>query len=344
MKMRSLVLLVLSAFSASAAEPGGSLAATLRPDGRRTVSVTVAGAARALPDGSSAVRGSATTEDGRHVLFTHNLARYHLPATQMDRGWMNTAALSVFDAKTGRRLNTVLLDDPLVGAANPWGVAANEKWIAVAHAGTHEVSLIPRTPFFGKLVAYAGEASGDLGFMRAVGRRRIALKGKGPREVRFRPDGKLEVRLHFAEVTAVVEPETGAVSERELPEGISAAVRADPVRRGEHFFNDATVCFQNWQSCASCHPDGTTDGLTWDFPHSGGGLGHPERTPDLTKLRRFLPHRTRKDDFHILLYDASAEIGAAVDAYVRSLMPSPVPMDGFAPGVDCPDKMKSRHD
>jgi len=313
---------LLSVFVAgfcSAAERAESLIAAVRPDGTRSVSVTVAGRARNLPDGSSAVRGSATTEDGRYVLYTHNLARYHLPATQMDRGWMNAAALSVFDASDGRRINTVLLDDPLVGAANPWGVAVNASWIAVAHAGTHELSLIPRAAFFEKLLGLTGAASGDLGFMRAVGRKRIPLRGKGPRDVRFRPDGKLDVALHFAEVTAVVDPASGAVDEPNLLEGLSADVRTNIVRRGECYFSDATVCFQNWQSCASCHPDGLTDGLTWDFPFSGGGLGHPEPTPDLSKPRTYQSRRTRRDDFHILLYEASKEIGGAVDAYVRSL-------------------------
>jgi len=295
------------------------LIASVRPNGTRTVCVTVAGRSTPLPDGSSSVRGSATTEDGAYAFFTHNLARYHLPATQMDRGWMNTAALSVFDAKSGHRVNTVLLDDPNEGAANPWGVAVNARWIAVAHAGTHEISLIPRAAFFERLLVRRDDATGDLGFMRAVGRTRIGLKGKGPREVTFRPDGKLAVKLRFAEATAVVDPETGAVDEPDLPGGLSPAVAADPVRRGEHSFNDATVCYQKWQSCASCHPDGRTDGLTWDFPFSGGGPGNPEPTPDLTKLRRLMPQRTRRSDFHILLHDASKETGDAVDAYVRSL-------------------------
>lgn len=314
--MTASLVLCLATASAAVASPSASL----RSDGARTVEVTVAGRTTALPDGSSAVRGRAMTADGKHVLVTHNLARYHLPATQMDRGWMNTAALSVFDAASGRRLNTVLLDDPMEGAANPWGVAVNGKWIAVAHAGTHEVSLIPQGIFFEKLAAYRGEASSDLGFMRSVGRRRIPIRGKGPRELRFRSDGKLEVRLHFAEATALVDPESGAVDEPVLPEGLSDAVRRDPVRRGEYYFNDAMVCFQKWQSCASCHPDGTTDGLTWDFPFSGGGLGHAEATPDLTKRRGRLLRRTRQGDFHILLYEASKAIGEAVDAYVGTLI------------------------
>ena len=319
MKKLLTVFAVLGVGSLSADGLRQNLIASIWTNGTRTVAVTVAGREFPLPDGSSAVRGSATTEDGRYVLFTHNLARYQLPATQMDRGWMNTAALSVFDAIRGRRVNTVLLDDPLVGAANPWGVAVNGKWIAVAHAGTHEVSLIPRAAFFEKLLAYGGEATGDLGFMRAVGRKRVLLKGKGPREVRFRPDGKLEVCFHFAETMALVDPESGTVDEPDLPEGLSVAVRTDPVRRGAHYFNDATVCFQKWQSCASCHPDGRTDGLTWDFPFSGGGLGHPERTPDLSRLRTFMPRRMRQGDFHILLYSASKEVGEAVDAYVKFL-------------------------
>ena len=325
--MGRVTALALACFVALAAA-GDTLTASVRTDGMRTVAVTVAGRACDLPDGSSAVRGAAVTEDGRYELFTHNLARYQLPATQMDRGWMNTAALSVFGVADGRRVNTVLLDDPLAGAANPWGVAANGKWIAVAHAGTHEISLIPQAAFFERLLAYKGEATGDLGFMRSVGRVRIPLKGKGPRTVRFRPDGKLEVRLHFAEATAVVDPEGKTVEEPDLPDGLSAGVRTNAVRLGEHYFNDATVCFQKWQSCASCHPDGTADGLTWDFPFSGGGLGHPETTPDLSKLRQYQPRRTRQDDFHILLYDVSAEIGKAVDAYVRSCVRASAVLDG----------------
>lgn len=296
-----------------------ALSAERHPDGTRSASVAVGGRTDRLPDGSSAVRGRAATGDGKYVFFVHNLARYHLPATQMDRGWMNSAALTVYDGATGRRISTVMLDDPLLGAANPWGVAVNEKWIAVTHAGTHELSLIDRARFFDRLLASREDMSGDLAFMKAVGRRRISFKGKGPRAVRFRADGKLEVWLHFAEAKAVVDPESGQVEEPNLPGGVSAAVARDRVRMGELHFNDATLCYQQWQSCASCHPDGTTDGLTWDFPFSGGGLGHPESTPDLTKPRNFAARRNRRDDFHIHLYSASPEVGAATDAYVRAL-------------------------
>ena len=33
------------------------------------------------------------------------------------------------------------------------------------------------------------------------------------------------------------------------------------MRRGEMLWNDGTMCFQHWQSCASCHPEGRMDAL-----------------------------------------------------------------------------------
>ena len=45
-------------------------------------------------------------------------------------------------------------------------------------------------------------------------------------------------------------------------------------RRGEMLFNDATLCFQRWQSCSSCHPDARADGLNWDLINDG--IGNPK--------------------------------------------------------------------
>ena len=65
-----------------------------------------------------------------------------MPTTQVERGWMNTNAMTIIDVTTMKVLNTVLLDDTELGAANPWGVActADGKYICVAHSGTHELS------------------------------------------------------------------------------------------------------------------------------------------------------------------------------------------------------------
>ena len=45
--------------------------------------------------------------------------------------------------------------------------------------------------------------------------------------------------------------------------------------RGNMYFHDATLGFQGWQSCASCHPnDARADGLNWDLLNDG--LGNPK--------------------------------------------------------------------
>ena len=266
--------------------PKFDLRATPNEDSTRSAKVEVAGVKSALPDGATAVRAAAATCDGKYVFFVHGLGRYNLPATQLDRGWINTAALSVFDGATGKRINTVILDDPTRGAANPRGIAVNAKWIAVVHHGTHELSLIPKKAFFEKLLAYQGEATADLGFMRAVGRRRIALPEKFPLSVRFKSEDEYE---------------------------ITYAKYSD----GEAAFNDASLCYQGWQSCASCHIDGKNDGLKWDFAGSGGGLGHPEETVDLSKLKSLSPTcvpNSFRDDH---LYAAPPETVKATEAYIK---------------------------
>ena len=47
-----------------------------------------------LPNGSTGVRGIASSPDGKSVYVTHTMGRYQLPTTQLERGWMNTSACS----------------------------------------------------------------------------------------------------------------------------------------------------------------------------------------------------------------------------------------------------------
>ncbi|MHC4181313.1 MAG: beta-propeller fold lactonase family protein, partial [Planctomycetota bacterium] len=112
-----------------------------------------------LPNGSSSLRGVCVSPDGTHAYVVHILARYQMPTTQLERGWMNTNAMSVIDAQQRKLVNTVLLDDVDLGAANPWGVActADGKSICVTHAGTHELSVIDQAALLKKLAAMPAE-------------------------------------------------------------------------------------------------------------------------------------------------------------------------------------------
>ena len=75
-----------------------------------------------LANGSNALRGMCISADGKYVLVTHNLARFQVPTTQLEQGWMNTSALSIINAQTLEIVATVLLDDSGYGAAGSWGV------------------------------------------------------------------------------------------------------------------------------------------------------------------------------------------------------------------------------
>ncbi len=58
--------------------------------------------------------------------------------------WINGNALSIIDVRELELLGSVLLDDPNRGAANPSACAwsSDSKTLVVAHAGTHEISVI----------------------------------------------------------------------------------------------------------------------------------------------------------------------------------------------------------
>lgn len=294
-----------------------------------------------LPNGSTSLRGLALSPDGQYAYVTHILARYQLPTTQLDRGWMNTNAVSVIDAAKARWVNTVLLDEPESGAANPWGVgcSADGRWLCVAHAGTHEISVIDRVALHEKLAraaggervsevsAKAGDVPNDLTFLGDI-RRRVRLGGRGPRGLAV-AGGIVCAAEYFSDSIGLVtlHPE-GRPAVESLPLGPEPLLTA--ARRGERLFNDATICFQQWQSCASCHPDARADGLNWDLLNDG--IGNPKNTRSLLKVHETPPAMSlgvRKDARaaidaglrHILFTHRPAEDVDVIAAYLGTLEP-----------------------
>ncbi len=146
-----------------------------------------------LPDGSTGLRGICISPDGKYAYVTHVSARYHLPTTQLDRGWVVTNAVSIINLSDNTVINTVLLDDVYKGAANPWAIScsADGKYLCVTHAGTHEVSIIDRQKLHERLtnVVFPGgfsnkttDVPNDLGFLTGW-RRRVQLPVNGPRAI-----------------------------------------------------------------------------------------------------------------------------------------------------------------
>ncbi len=304
-----------------------------------------------LPDGSTSVRGLCASPDGKHVYVTHILSRYHLPTTQVERGWINTNALSILDGATKRHLGTVLLDELSRGAANPWGVAtsADGTRICVSHAGTNELSVIDAPAMLAKLALRSaplpanhpydgGDGASshvavrdDLTFSTGL-RRRVPLVGVGPRGVAVQGE-RAYVCEYFSDTLGVVMlPVAANAPARQI--ALTPPTPMTQRRRGEMLFHSADLCLQNWQSCASCHPDARVDGLNWDLINDG--LGNPKNTRSMLMahdtppamalgVRPSAQEAVRAGMLHIQFTVRPESDADAIDAYLQALAPVPSP-------------------
>jgi mono/diheme cytochrome c family protein len=290
-----------------------------------------------LPSGSTLLWGIAVSPDGGQCAVVHNLARFQVPTTQLEHGWMNASALSLIDLRRASLIATVLLDEPRCGAANPWGVAwsAAGGLICVAHAGTHELSLVEASALKARLAGKPeGQLVADLDLLRGI-RDRISLRGRGPRCLAV-VGSQAYMAEFFSDTLSTVDLKKKALS-GSLVLGTQAT--ADPEREGERLFHDATISRQSWQSCASCHPEGRVDGLNWDLLNDG--IGNPKNTKSLLLSHRTAPAmslgvRTTaaqavRSGLRHILFALRPEVEAqAIDAYLSALRPVPSP--GLAGG------------
>ena len=308
-----------------------------------------------LPNGSTGLRGCAVLPDGKHALVAHIIARYHLPTTQLERGWMNTNALSIIDLTKKSLRATVLLDDVDQGAANPWAVActADGKRIIVTHAGTHEISIIDTGKLFKKLagaererkaaaakgvdLSSAAAVEDRLSFLVGV-RERVRLEGKGPRALAV-AGNIVYVAQYFSDDVAVVDLDEPVPSKRVRTISLGPKRKMTAARRGEMLFNDADMCFQRWLSCASCHPDVRADGLNWDLLNDGMGnpknaksllLAHKTPPVMITGVRDRAETAVRSGIRYIQFVVRPEDDAVAIDEYLKSLEPvaSPYLVDG----------------
>ena len=291
-----------------------------------------------LPNGSTGVRDIAMSPDGKLACVTHILARYHLPTTQVERGWMNTNALTIIDVPKKEIINTVLLDELDNGAANAWGAAwtADGKFICVSQAGTHDVSVIDWDGLSKKLDASAKAGKGeevknDLSFLIGL-RRRIKLEGNGPRGLAT-IGSNVYAAMYFSDSLCTLDVDPAV---RPVPKTIALGPTQPltKVRKGEMYFNDAMLCFQQWQACASCHPDARTDGLSWDLLSDGMGnrknvksmlFSHKTPPTMVTGIRPDAEIAVRAAARFILFKAWSEEGSKCVDEYLKSLRPAPSP-------------------
>jgi hypothetical protein len=117
-------------------------------------------------------------------------------------------------------------------------------------------------------------------------------------------------------------------------------------RRGEIYFNDATLCFQSWQSCSSCHPDARVDTLNWDLANDG--FGNPKNVRSMLLAHKTPPAMSSgirpkaeaavRSGIRFILFTVRPEkekAATSIDEYLKSLKPVPSPhlVDGKLSGA-----------
>lgn len=291
-----------------------------------------------LAHGSNSLRGMRVAPDGRHAVVTHLLSNFQKVPFRVDMGWIQTNVVSILDVPGRRLVSTIGMDEQDLGAANPWDIvwSADGRTVCVSLSGTHEVCMLASDELF------SSDARRTMSPMMGVWPiyptlgtsmwRRVALPGQGPRAMAA-AGSRVYIAEYFSDTVAVIDLAAGE------PRQVST-LRLGPVpeftpeRRGEMLFHDAHLCYQRWQSCASCHPDARTDGLNWDLMNDG--VGNPKNTKSLLWSHRTPPamaegvrmsaeEAVRSGIRHILFSERPEEEAAAIDAYLKSLEPAPSP-------------------
>lgn len=285
-----------------------------------------------LRDGSHSLEDICFSKQGDFLFATHIVSRYPFPTTQLERGWMNTNAVSIVDVATKKYYTTVLLDDMYRGAANPCGMTlsedGNELYVAVS--GTHELVVLSLPALLQKIKnASLTDISNNLTFMNED-KIRIPLSGKGAKYA-ITQNRKVFVTDYFSGGLSVVDMNSPD-NKRFIKLGEEPEL--NDIRKGELYFADADLCFQNWQSCISCHPGTRADGLNWDLVNDG--LGNPKNTKSMlythvtppcmiTGIRPNAEVAVRAGIKHIQFANRKEEDAACIDKYLRSLAPLPSP-------------------
>lgn len=294
----------------------------------------------ALPNGAINAKEAAVSPDGKFAYITHSVGRFNVPTTQVERGWINTNAVSIIDIAARKLLATVLIDDIELGAANPYGVivADGGKKLVVAQAGTHEICVIDRVKMHDKIAAaYAKgespakvfeEICNDLSFLSGL-KIRVALDGFAPRHL-CEFNGKIYAGMYYSDTLNSVDIKTNAVEKV----SIGGNEKLNEVRKGDLYYHDASLCFQKWLSCITCHTEVRSDALNWDLLNDG--IGNPKQSKSMlfshftppsmiTGIRKDAPIAVRKGIRFIQFTRRPERDAVAIDKYLSILRPIPSP-------------------
>lgn len=218
--------------------------------------------------------GVAWHPSGEFALATINRTKNLVPMTRILQGWTITNGIAVL-WRDGR-VDQLLLDEPqrYFADVTDVAIAPDGRTAYATSAGTDQVAVIDVE----KLVALVRRTSDAdrlellpnwLGASAEFVRARLPVKSN-PRGVAVAPDGATAwVANTLDDSLSVIDAKSDAVVARV---DLGGPKRRTHLRWGEQLFHSANVSFQRQFACATCHPDGHVDGLTYDIEADGIGV------------------------------------------------------------------------
>ncbi|HWQ53463.1 MAG TPA: multiheme c-type cytochrome [Bryobacteraceae bacterium] len=229
---------------------------------------------RRVVDGANMMMGVDWHPSGKFALATLNRTKSLVPMTRLMQGWTITNGLAIM-WRDGA-VDQVLLDEPNMGFADPSDVACTPdgRYALVTSAGTDRVAVVD----IAKLTAALGRATkherehvipNHQGYPTEFVLKHIDVKNN-PRGVLVAPDGsEAYVANSLDDSLSVIDlKRLEAVARIDL--GGSREITR--YRQGERLFHNARITFRHQHSCASCHPDGHIDSVTYDIESDGIGI------------------------------------------------------------------------
>lgn len=227
-------------------------------------------------------QGAAVSPDGAFVVTALELPKNLIPETQIYQGWMVTHGLAVAETRPGGLVAYLLLDEPDLYYADPYGVAFSRdgKRLYVTSSGVDTLTVIDWPRALAKMAVQQGRIGLDAPAIDRLSRDLAASEdyvvarvktGRNPKMVALSPDDRtIYVANRLSDSVSIID----AASLQVVGEIDLGGPRRDTLlRRGEVVFSFATISFQRQLSCNTCHPENLLDGLTYNIA-ADGGMGH----------------------------------------------------------------------
>jgi YVTN family beta-propeller protein len=238
-------------------------------------------------EGNSVYALRASAQGKRLLGATLRIAKPDIPATQLSQAWLFSNLLAVRTLGDPSQRSFVASFDSLHGSfadLNDLELTQDESRAFVASSGADVILAvsIDEATFSRKVASASYDDTPGNRVLRAA----IPTQSN-PRRLGLSGDGKtLVVSNYLSDSLTVIDTEKLKVVKHISLDGW--ATKPDAARRGEILFNSAKLTQFGQFTCASCHPNGGTDGLNWDLPRDG--IGNPKNTKSLLGVKDTAPY------------------------------------------------------